>query len=97
MSSNRASTVVAPCQFGARRRLLERLAARERHIVNEAVRPNVVEQSVDGGRGAAFVRLTIGVVATGATVRATLDEDGIAQARPIDDGVGLGAVESDVR
>ena len=79
------------------RRLLERLAARERHIVNEAVRPNVVEQSVDGGRGAAFVRLTIGVVATGATVRATLDEDGIAQARPIDDGVGLGAVESDVR
>ena len=75
--------------------LLEGLAARKRHTGYELVRADVGQHVADGGRGAADRGLAFGVVAARAMVGASLNEHGIAQPRPIYDGVRGCAVQVD--
>ena len=76
-------------------RLLERLAPRKRHVMHQAVRPNVGHHVVDGEHGAAVPRLAVLVVTPRTTVRASLHEHGIAQPRPIHDGIRSRAIQAD--
>ena len=81
-------------QCGARGGLLERLAARNGDALHQLVGSDLRHHVGDGAHRAARAGLAVGVVAPRTAVRAALHEHGIAQPRPIDDGIRSRAVKT---
>ena len=74
--------------------LLERLAARHGDALHQLVGGDLRHHVGDGAHRAARAGLAVGVVAPRTAVRAALHEHGIAQPRPIDDGIRSRAVKT---